>query len=63
MEYHEIGERFEFYNKTYKVVEGSGTLSDCNRCSLMRLCILTAGDMCCKLSDRSDGRPIYYKRD
>ena len=60
MEYHEIGERFEYNGVVLEVVQfGSG---DCNHCYLGRkgYCKLEA-IMYCGKDKRADGKSIYYK--
>ena len=60
MEYHEIGERFEYKGNILKVVGGyGGSETDCINCALVdnSSCFISF----CTPSDRKDGRNVYYK--
>ena len=60
MEYHEIGERFEYDGVMLEVVEGYGSSqTDCVGCAFANstLCL---GSFCTH-SNRKDGKNVYYK--
>lgn len=60
MEYHEIGERFEYDGGVLEVVEGYGSSqTDCVGCAFANstLCL---GNFCTR-SNRKDGKNVYYK--
>ena len=60
MEYHEIGERFEFNGVLLEVMKGDGQ-SDCNYCYMWQRHCKTGGTMYCGKKTRADNQPIYYK--
>ena len=60
MEYHEIGERFEFNGVELEVIEGQGDTTDCISC-YFRYSDCIALNMWCNSRLRSDKSPIYYK--
>lgn len=61
MEYHEIGERFEYYGVMLEVMKGDGK-SDCNYCYMQqnRYCKAWV-TMYCGIKTRADNQPVYYK--
>ena len=60
MEYHEIGDRFEYDGVMLEVVEGYGGLkTDCVGCAFANY-TLCLGNLCTP-SNRKDGKNIYYK--
>ena len=61
MEYHGIGERFEYYGVILEVAEGRGDVADCNRCHFRHFnCFALKGTWCNKRL-RLDETPAYYK--
>ena len=61
MEYHGIGERFEYYGVILEVAEGRGDVADCNRCHFRHFnCFALKGKWCNKRL-RLDETPAYYK--
>ena len=60
MEYHEIGERFEFYGVVLEVMKGYGQ-GDCNYCYMWRRHCKTGGTMKSGKNTRADNQPTYYK--
>ena len=61
MEYHEIGERFEYNGVILEVAKGIGSLDDCAKC-FFRLpdCFDLQNAHCCQIK-RLKGTFIYYK--
>ena len=61
MEYHEIGERFEYDGVVLKVVKGRGNATDCRICYFRHFpnCLNIVAD--CNSIIRKDKTPIYYK--
>ena len=61
MEYHEIGEKFEYDGVVLEVVKGNGE-GDCEHCYIDRNkhCKATV-KMYCGTNTRADNHPIYYK--
>lgn len=60
MEYHEIGERFEYDGVVLEVVEGYGSSqTDCVNCALANS-TLCFGNLCTH-SNRKDGKNVYFK--
>ena len=61
MEYHEIGERFEYKGVMLEVMKGDG-LSDCNYCYMRqnRYCKAWV-TMYCGIKTRADNQSVYYK--
>lgn len=60
MEYHEIGERFEYDGVVLEVVEGYGSSeTDCVGCAFANS-TQCSGSLCTH-SNRKDGRNVYYK--
>ena len=60
MEYHEIGERFEYDGVVLEVMKGDGQ-GDCNYCYMWRRHCKTGGTMYCGKNTRADNQPTYYK--
>ena len=61
MEYHEIGERFEYKGVMLEVVKGKGNIDDCKKCYFHNSNCLSIDNMNCDRRKRLDGTPIYYK--
>ena len=61
MEYHEIGERFEYNGVVLEVVKGMSILDDCEKCYFSLLECLAFQNTLCNKGKRLDGTPIYYK--
>ena len=61
MEYHEIGERFEFNGVELEVIEGQGDTTDCISCYFRYSDCIAFKEMWCNSRLRSDKSPIYYK--
>ena len=61
MEYHEIGEMFEFNGVELEVIEGQGDTTDCISCYFRYPDCITLKDTWCNSRLRSDKSPIYYK--
>ena len=61
MEYHEIGERFEFNGVELEVIEGQGDTTDCISCYFRYSDCITLKETWCNSRLRSDKSPIYYK--
>ena len=61
MEYHEIGERFEYNGVVLEVAKGIGSRYDCGRCYFRCFsnCLNIVAD--CNSIIREDKTPIYYK--
>ena len=61
MEYHEIGERFEYNGVMLEVAKGRGNADDCNICYFRCFsnCLNIVAD--CNSRIRKDKTPIYYK--
>ena len=61
MEYHEIGERFEYDRVVLEVVKGRGNAADCRICYFRHFpnCLNIVAD--CNSIIRKDKTPIYYK--
>ena len=59
MEYHEIGERFEYNGVVLEVIE----ISDCKRCFFLGdgICKLEDKPMYCGCDTRADKRVVSYK--
>ena len=62
MEYHEIGERFEFNGVELEVIEGQGDTTDCISCYFRYSDCIAFKETWCNSRLRSDKSPIYYKR-
>ena len=60
MEYHEIGDRFEYDGVVLEVMKGDGQ-SDCNYCYMWQKHCKTEGVMYCGKKTRADNQPTYYK--
>ena len=56
MEYHRIGERFEYNGDVLEVVDG-----DIDCCHLCYLNELNCKNLYCTSNDRMDGREVYFK--
>ena len=61
MEYHEIGERFEYNGVVLEVAKGRGNNDDCEKCYLRRSDCFDLQNMYCCKETRLDGTPIYYQ--
>lgn len=61
MEYHEIGERFEYDGVMLEVVKGIGSMDDCEKCYFRRSDCVALKDTHCNKRRRLDGNPIYYQ--
>ena len=61
MEYHEIGERFEYDGVVLEVAKGKGNIDDCKKCYFHNSNCLSIDNMNCDRRKRLDGTPIYYK--
>lgn len=61
MEYHEIGERFEFNGVVLEVIEGQGDTIDCISCYFRYSDCIAFKETWCNSRLRSDKSPIYYK--
>ena len=61
MDYHEIGDRFEYKGVMLEVMKGDG-LSDCNYCYMRqnRYCKAWV-TMYCGIKTRADNQSVYYK--
>ena len=60
MEYHEIGDRFEYDGVMLEVVGGYGSsVTDCVACAFVNS-TLCSGSLCTH-SSRKDGKNVYYK--
>ena len=59
MEYHEIGEKFEYKGVMLEVVENF-VVDKCKLCFLSWHCKLPC-IMCCREDCRKDGKSIYYR--
>ena len=60
MEYHEVGERFEYDGVTLEVVDKLGRWCEFCYFGIERLCRLGMRK-CCDSETREDGKNIYYK--
>ena len=61
MEYHEIGERFEYNGVVLEVVKGRGNTDDCEKCYFCPPdCFVLKNTHCCE-RERLHGTFIYYK--
>ena len=61
MEYHEIGERFEYNGVVLEVVKGMDILDDCKKCYFRLWDCLAFQNALCNKGKRLDGNLIYYK--
>ena len=61
MEYHEIGERFEYNGVVLEVVKGMSILDCCEKCYFSLLECLAFQNTLCNKGKRLDGNLIYYK--
>ena len=61
MEYHEIGERFEYNGVILEVAKGRDDLYDCKKCYFSSLDICNLKNTHCNKRTRKDETPIYYK--
>ena len=61
MEYHEIGERFEYNGVTLGVAKGIGSMDDCKKCYFRRSDCFDLQNTHCYKRKRLDGTPIYYQ--
>ena len=61
MEYHEIGEKFEYNGVVLEVAKGRGNATDCHTCYFRCFsnCLNIVAD--CNSKIRKDKTPIYYK--
>lgn len=61
MEYHEIGERFEYNGVILGVAKGRGNTNDCIKCYFRLSDCFALKDTHCNKRRRLDGTPIYYQ--
>ena len=61
MEYHEIGERFEYNGVILGVAKGRGNTDDCKKCYFRRSDCFDLQNTHCYKRKRLDGTPIYYQ--
>ena len=61
MEYHEIGERFEYNGVVLEVAKGMDSLDDCKKCYFRLWDCLAFQNALCNKRKRLDGTPVYYK--
>lgn len=61
MEYHEIGERFEYNGVVLGVAKGIGSMADCIKCYFRRSDCFDLQNTHCYKRKRLDGTPIYYQ--
>ena len=61
MEYHEIGERFEYNGVVLGVAIGIGSLDDCKKCYFRYSDCFALQNTHCYKRKRLDGTPVYYK--
>ena len=61
MEYHEIGERFEYNGVVLGVAIGIGSFDDCKKCYFRYSDCFALQNTHCYKRKRLDGTPIYYK--
>ena len=61
MEYHEIGERFEYNGVVLGVAIGIGSIDDCKKCYFRYSDCFALQNTHCYKRKRLDGTPIYYK--
>ena len=58
MEYHRIGERFEYNGDVLEVVDGDDYIDCCHLCYLNEL---NCKNLYCTSDDRMDGKEVYFK--
>ena len=61
MEYHKIGERFEYNGVVLEVAKGMDSLDDCKKCYFRLYDCLAFQNNLCNKRKRLDGNPVYYK--
>ena len=61
MEYHEIGERFEYNGVTLEVAKGRDDIYDCEKCYFRPSHCCGLQNTHCNKRKRLDGTPIYYR--
>ena len=63
MEYHEIGERFEFDGIAFEVMQYRGNQIPCMDCYFRHFRIedFDCGNTLCRCNERKDGKDVYYK--
>ena len=61
MEYHEIGERFEYNGVTLEVTIGMGRLDACEKCYFSLYDCLAFQNILCNKTNRLDETPVYFK--
>ena len=61
MEYHEIGERFEYHGVVLGVAKGRDDISDCNKCYFCHSVCFAPDNKYCDKRKRLDGTPVYYR--
>ena len=61
MEYHEIGERFEYNGVVLEVVKGRGNMDDCKILSIRFSICTPLNNMLCERAIRLDGTSVYYR--
>ena len=63
MEYHEIGERFEYAGVAFEVMQYRGNQIPCMDCYFRHFRIedFDCGNTLCRCNERKDGKDVYYK--
>ena len=63
MEYHEIGERFEYDGVAFEVMQYRGNQIPCMDCYFRHFRIedFDCGNTLCRCNERKDGKDVYYK--
>ena len=61
MEYHEIGERFEYNGVVLEVAKGIGCFDDCNKCYFRNSDFFCSRKPYCDKTERLDRTYAYYK--
>ena len=61
MEYHEIGERFEYDGVVLEVTIGMGRLDACEKCYFSLYDCLAFQNILCNKTNRLDDTPVYFK--
>ena len=63
MEYHEIGEKFEYAGIAFEVMQYRGNQIPCMDCYFRHFRIedFDCGNTLCRCNERKDGKDVYYK--
>ena len=63
MEFHEIGERFEYDGVAFEVIQYRGNQIHCMDCYFRHFRIedFDCGNTLCRCNERKDGKDVYYK--